>query len=220
MIAADIDQSRAADRRTMVDCQIRPFDVTDAAVLAAFLDVAREDFVADGLAAIAYADRALPARGAPDRMLMAPMALARLLQGADIKAGDRVLDVAGGSFYTAALVSHLAAKVTALDSVDRPEGRAALGAAKVDCVTGPLTAGWAVGAPYNVIIVNGGLAQRPDALLAQLAEGGRLVACDLMARAPRLVRFERSGAVFGCRAICEGSAPELSDFRKAPGFVF
>ena len=86
--------------------------------------------------------------------------------------------------------------------------------------SGPLTQGWAKGAPYDVIIVNGGLAQRPQTLLSQLAEGGRLVCCDLAGRAPRIMRFERSGDVFGARAVCEGSAAELADFRAAPGFVF
>ena len=220
MIAETLDQSRAAARRTMVDCQIRPFDVTDGPVLAAFLDVAREDFVAPGLAEIAYADRALPARGAPGRLLIAPMILARMLQCAGIKPADKALDVAGGSFYTAALLTRLAGQVTALETAERPEGCAALGTAQVMCVTGPLPQGWAKGAPYDVIIVNGGLAQRPQTLLSQLAEGGRLVCCDLAGRAPRIMRFERSGDVFGARAVCEGSAAELADFRAAPRFVF
>ena len=218
MTEAEMTSARAM----MVDCQIRPFDVTDQAVIAAFLDVPREAFAPLALGAIAYADCAVRARGAPDRMLAAPMILARLLQGADIQPGESVLDVAGGSFFTAALAARLGGKVVALEAPGSTGDRAGLAAhgAGVEVVAGPIEAGWPKGAPYDCILVNGGLELRPDALLAQLKDGGRLLCCDMSSGTPRLMRFERNGAGFGASVICGGSIAPLAEFRRVQGFVF
>jgi len=212
-----------AARVMMVDCQIRPFDVTDAAVIAAFLDVPRADFAPADLGAIAYADRAVAARGAgAGRMLAAPMILARLLQAAAIQSGEAVLDVAGGSFLTAALAARLGGKVIALESAEGAGDRAGLmtHGADVVTVTGQIDAGWAAGAPYDCIIVNGGLERRPDALLEQLKDGGRLLCCDISGGAPRLMRFERNGTGISASVVCDGFIAPLAEFRRAPSFVF
>ena len=100
----------------MVNGQLRTGGVVDKVVLAAFLEVARQRFVAPEHESLAYLDRELPARGAKFRRLLAPMVLARMLQAASVVAGDRALVVAGGSGYSAAILAAMGAKVVLLES--------------------------------------------------------------------------------------------------------
>src|SRR5580698_7422084 len=75
----------AARRQRMVDGQLRTCDVTDQALLAAFARIPRESFVAPAFASLAYLDREVPALGASDRLLLAPMVLAKLIQAANVR---------------------------------------------------------------------------------------------------------------------------------------
>ena len=210
-------------RRTMVDCQIRPSDVTDRELLAAFLEIPRERFVPADLASVAYLDRDLPIDS--KRALLKPMVLARLIQAAEVSTSDRVLDVAGGTGYASAILARLAAAVTALeDDADRSRRcgdiLAQTGAGKVAVVCGPLDAGWPAGAPYDVILVNGACEAEPQGLLRQLNEGGRLVA--VMGTGPdgRATLFRRDRGEIGSRTLFDAAAPALPAFAKAPAFVF
>lgn len=200
-------------RRTMVERQLRTFDVHDLEVLTAFNAVAREHFVAPGLADVAYSDRLLPS-SCGRRMLTPPMTLARLLQEARVTSRDRVLDVAGGSGYSAAVLAGLAASVVALET-SAPEG-----GARIEPVTGPVAQGCAAKGPYDLIVVNGAMETRPDALLAQLAEGGRLVGFERSGAACRAVRYDRFGADCSRRTLFNAAAPSLEEFRAEPAFVF
>lgn len=210
-----MDFARA--RRTMVDCQLRTFDITDAAVLAAFEAVPREDYVEPAQRSLAYSDAALRA-GA--RTLLTPMVLGRMLQGAALKAGDRALDIGGGG-YSAAILARLVARVTRLDdsapAVPPPAG--------VVAVIGPLEKGWAAGAPYDVILVNGAVEDGFRPLFDQLAPGGRLVAevreSGHAGRAARVIRFDRlENGVIGEKWLFDAAAETLPAFRRAPAFVF
>src|SRR5262249_3810483 len=101
-------------RNRMVDGQVRTGDVTDLRILAAMLELPRERFVAPDQAA--YADRDVPLRGGTaGRCLLRARTFAKLVQQADIAPTDRVLDVACGTGYGAAVLSRLAAAVTALE---------------------------------------------------------------------------------------------------------
>ena len=105
------------DRRWhMVNGQLRTGGVVDKVLLAAFLEVARQRFVAPEHELLAYLDRELPARGAKFRRLLAPMVLARMLQAATVVPSDRALVVAGGSGYGAAILAAMGAKVVLLES--------------------------------------------------------------------------------------------------------
>jgi hypothetical protein len=85
----------AAARRMMVDGQVRTSDVTDPRIVAAMLELPRERFVPEGMAAMAYLDRDLPVTAdRAARFLLKPMVLAKLIQAAEIGQGDHVLDVA------------------------------------------------------------------------------------------------------------------------------
>jgi protein-L-isoaspartate(D-aspartate) O-methyltransferase len=159
-------------RQTMIDSQLRTVGVIDAMVLAAMAAVPREAFVPARLRGLAYADAALEV--APGRWLLEPMVLALLLQNARVGAGDRVLVVGAASGYSAAVLRHIGASVTAIES--DPALLAAAQAAGVDVIAAPLAAGWPAAAPYDVVLFEGAIEVLPAAIAAQLAPGGRVAA--------------------------------------------
>jgi protein-L-isoaspartate(D-aspartate) O-methyltransferase len=219
-----IDFAKA--RRTMVDCQVRPTDVTDRELLAAMLLIPRESFVPAGLADVAYLDRDLPVDAR--RALLKPMVLARMIQAAELETGDRVLDVACGTGYSSAILARLSSAVTALDDdADRAQRcgeilaqLTPLGTGNVTAVCGPLDGGWPAGAPYDVILVNGACETEPHGLTRQLNEGGRLVV--IMGAGPdgKATLFRKDRGEIGSRALFDAAAPALPAFAKAPAFVF
>jgi protein-L-isoaspartate(D-aspartate) O-methyltransferase len=193
-------------------------------VLAAFEDVARERFVPEGQQDLAYSDKLIRLGGEGGRMLLSPMVLGRFVQALEVRPGARVLDVASGYGYTAAVLGRLGAEVIALESEERlaEEARRRLGAAgNVSVVVGPLAAGWPEGAPYDAILVNGAVEVRPEGLLAQLSpKEGRLVCVEGQGRPGRAMLYVRSGEVFGSRPLFDAAGPVLEGFRAEPGFVF
>ena len=217
-----------AARRMMVDGQVRTSDVTDPRIVASMLALARERFVPDDMAAMAYLDRDLPVteeRGAAGRFLLKPMVLAKLIQAAEVGEGDHVLDVACATGYSSALLARLARSVVALESDGALAQRArdnlaSLAARNVEVVTGPLAAGWAERAPYDVILLNGATEVRPQTLLAQLMDGGRLVGVVGRGPASKATIYTAAGGRSSARTIFDASAPVLSGFTATPAFVF
>ncbi|MFV0282101.1 MAG: protein-L-isoaspartate O-methyltransferase family protein [Rhodoblastus sp.] len=233
--AAVSAQDFAGLRRTAIDCQIRPFGVTDQHILGAFLAVPREKFVPARFEAVAYSDMELshPLAGVQDgrgaRAMQMPLVLARLLQAADIGRADRVLDVAGAAGYTAAIVAGLAASVVALESDEALSQAAArnfeaLGLANAQAVCGPLVEGCAAKGPFDVIVVGGAVEQGLDNLLAQLAPGGRLVALRPLkpraAGSARAFLYLKDGANISERALFEAAGAPIAEFAAAPAFAF
>ena len=222
MAQAISGDTMAARRQHMVDGQLRSCDVTDQLVLAAFARIAREKFVAAAYVSLAYVDREVPALGAGDRLLLAPMVLAKLIQAANVRPGEKALDVAGGSGYSAAILSDLGAQIVTLES---DEGAAAAaktllaGEASVQFAAGALTAA-APGGPFDVILVNGAFERSPDELLDQLAEGGRLVGVDASFGAPKAVLVERMGGAASRRILFDATASRLHAFSQSPSFAF
>ncbi|MCX5515088.1 protein-L-isoaspartate O-methyltransferase [Kaistia algarum] len=218
----------ATARATMVDCQIRPVDVTDYDVLDAFAAVPRETFVPEALKPLAYIDEdmLLTAPGEPARYLMEAGPLARLVQLADILPNESVLDVGCGTGYAAAILSRLAASVTAVDENAVLAGQArsnlaGLGASNVEVVVGPLAAGWLAKAPYDVILIEGAVEVLPDALIAQLAEGGRIIAVvGSRGLAAKATVYTRSGESVSGRPVFNTHIRSLPGFSASPGFVF
>jgi protein-L-isoaspartate(D-aspartate) O-methyltransferase len=223
MATNGMEPRAAAQRLQMINGQLRTSDVTDLSVLTAFLEVPRERFVAPALAQLAYVDQDLPAAGADRRRLLAPRTLALLLQAAAIAPGERVLDVAGGSGYSAALLDCLGASVVAVES-DRGAAQfareALAGRAGVEVVEGELAAGAHGKGPFDVILVNGAFETTPRALLGQLATGGRLVGVDARTVSPRGVIIDKSSVGFSERSLFDARADVLEAFRRTPGFAF
>jgi protein-L-isoaspartate(D-aspartate) O-methyltransferase len=219
----------AAARRTMVDSQVRPSDVTDLRVIAAMLDVPRERFVPVGQADLAYLDFDVPAtaaeHGKPARRLLKPMVLARLLQAAEIADGDHVLDVGCATGYSSAVLAQLAHSVVALEEdaalaeLARDNLRA-LGVSQAQVMSGPLAEGWPPQAPYDVILLNGASEVAPRTLLLQLKPGGRLVGVLGRGPAGKAMLYCAIGGECGGRPIFDAAAPLLPGFSAPPAFVF
>ncbi|MDB5641390.1 MAG: Protein-L-isoaspartate(D-aspartate) O-methyltransferase [Hyphomicrobiales bacterium] len=221
----------ASQRQTMVDCQIRTFDVTDQTVLDQFLDTPREMYVPGALAPLAYSDAPLEIRSqeGETRCLLTPMVLARMVQGAGVKADDRVLDVAGGAGYTAAILAGLAKSVVSLEPI---ASLSALAAAQFSsaglnatAVCGPLDASAGVDGVFDLIFVNGAVEEGLDPLLAKLAPGGRLVviqraAGDPTGNAAKATRYEKVGGELSRRVLFDASGALLGAFARRPIFVF
>ena len=215
----------ATARGLMVDCQVRPNKVNDARVLAAMRSLPRERFVPPDRAALAYSDEDVALGGG--RFLMEPMVIARLVQMAAVRDGERALVVGAGSGYGAALLALCGAKVTALE-----QDPALLAIARVvvpavafpvAIVEGNLADGWKATAPYDIILIEGAVPEIPAAILAQLrADGGRLVSVlKTGARVGQAVLCASAGGgrveptkVFDC------AVPVLPMLTRAPGFVF
>lgn len=206
-------------RRNMVDCQLRTYDVTDRAVLAAADAVPREAFVPSGASHLAYLDQpiALPGTG---RALMAPMVVARMIQKLELEPGENALEYAGGSGYGAALMHHVGV-ATALwepDEAARMLAGPALGAAGAAAVA-ILDKEPAAGS-YDAILVSGACEMQPSTLFPLLREEGRLIVIEGVGRAARVRLYQKSmGAVSG-RTVFDAFAPELVEFRRPPAFTF
>src|SRR5579863_517402 len=220
----------AAARLNMVEGQLRTNKVTDAAVLDAFLAIPRERFVPPTLRGIAYVDDDIPLGG--ERSLIEPLVLARLLQLAAIAPSEKILEIGCGTGYATALLAHMAATVTALESDASLAARARallreLRYAGASVVEGKLAAGWRAGAPYDVILISGGaVGAVPPAITDELAEGGRLVAVMLgESGAARVgmgeaVLMTRAEGALSSRPVFDAAVPLLPGFELAPSFVF
>ena len=215
----------AEARRFMVDGQLRPNRVDDPRIVAALRDLPRERFVPAVLAARAYADADIPLPGG--RALLKPLVLARLVQLAGLRRGDRALVLAAGTGFGAALMAALGATVTAVESDPAllAIARAALPAAtpmdSVTLVAAAPEAGHAVGAPYDVIMIEGGVPAVPRAIEEQLAEGGRLVTVGLEGGPPgRALLVRRTGGSFTTTVDFDAHAPALPGFTATPAFAF
>jgi protein-L-isoaspartate(D-aspartate) O-methyltransferase len=153
-------------------------DCADARVIAVMAAAPREDFVPPDATSTAYADGALPIGSG--QTISQPRLIARMLEALALRPGMRVLDVGCGSGYAAALLADLVAPGGSVIAVERiatlvePARRRLVGrAVTVHHADG--TAGWPAGAPYDAIHVAAAAPAVPEALLGQLAPGGRLV---------------------------------------------
>lgn len=212
-------------RRHMVDGQVRPSDVTDLRIITAMLDIPRENFVPEKSRALAYLDLdlGLGAAGAAMRCLMKPMVLSKLIQALDIEATDKVLIVGAATGYSAAVVARLAGEVVALEQDEglaRIASTALAGAGNVKVVLGPLAQGHAAAGPYDAILVEGAVEELPDAIRAQLKDGGRLVCITGTAPGGRAMLYRRSGPELGGRPIFDAAAALLPGFAKTTEFAF
>ena len=224
----------AVQRQTMVDCQIRTFDVTDQRLLAQMLAVPRELFVPNEMRGLAYSDVGITTdnqeAGSSGRYLLPPLILARLIQGARVRSTDRVLDVAAGAGYSSAILAGLAASVIVLESSserrqDLESRLAAFQLGRLQVIDRELSQGVAEAAPYDAILINGAIEIGYSHLLDQLAEGGRLVAIlrdelDPTGRAAKAFCFEKRNGQVGRRYLFDASAPILPAFRRPLAFAF
>lgn len=214
-------------RANMVESQLRPNRIRDERLLGAMASLRREDFVGDALKPIAYCDEDLEV--ITGRYLLEPMVLGRLLQDAAIQPEDKVLDVAPATGYSTAVLSAMAREVVAVESdaelaKETLRQMKALGCNNVVVTQGPLLSGYTMGAPYDVILINGGIETVPESLTAQLAEGGRLMALVKMSgRAAAVVEarlYQKLNAHVSYRPLFNANPVMLREFAAPTGFVF
>jgi protein-L-isoaspartate(D-aspartate) O-methyltransferase len=162
----------------MVERQLRRRGISDPRILEAFRSVPRESFVAPEHACLAYGDH--PIAIAAGQTISQPYIVALMIDAADVRRGDRVLEVGSGSGYAAAVISRIARRVIGVERqpalVESSRERLrALGYTNVEIVEADGTIGWRDGAPYDAILVAASGSHVPDALVEQLAPGGRIV---------------------------------------------
>jgi protein-L-isoaspartate(D-aspartate) O-methyltransferase len=214
----------AEARIRMVDSQIRPNRVSDPRIIGAMRRLPRERFLPAGLAPLAYADEDVPL--GHGRVLMQPMAIARMVQMAAPMQGEQALVVAAGVGYGAALLAACGVRVTALeeDPALLALARQALTeiAPEVSLASGKLAAGWPAGAPYDVILLEGAVQEIPPALALQLRNnGGRLVTVICTnGRTSQAVLAEQTGAGLRAQPMFECAIPPLPSLQPAPAFAF
>jgi protein-L-isoaspartate(D-aspartate) O-methyltransferase len=213
----------ATARRLMVDGQIRTADVTDAALLDAMLAVPREKFLPPTLAPLAYADADIPV--GKGRAMLRPMVLAKLLQAAHVRSGERLLDVGSATGYAAALLARLGASVVALEedpdlAAAATAALAAVGAANAEVVVGPLAKGWPAGGPYDGILLNGAAEIVPEAFAGQLKPEGWLIGVGGRPPACKGMIYRVSEGSLVGRPLFDAAATLLPGFKAPQRFVF
>jgi protein-L-isoaspartate(D-aspartate) O-methyltransferase len=194
--AAQLDHL-TAERERMVERQIAARGVNDARVLDAMRQVPREAFVASGFEEFAYEDSPLPI--AAGQTISQPYIVALMIEAAEAKAGDRVLEIGTGSGYAAAVLSRIAAEVYTVErhgALAQTAKRrfARLGYRNIEVRHGDGTLGWPEAAPFDAIIVTAGGPEIPESLRNQLKVGGRLVIpIGSLTDEQRLVKIVRDG---------------------------
>lgn len=206
----------------MVDTQVRPSDVTKFPIIAAMLYVPRELYLPAGRREVAYVGENIDIGGG--RVLLEPRTLAKMLDALDIRAGDVALDLGCGLGYSTAVIARLAEFVVAVEddadlAAQAQRNLSENGVDNAAVITGPLAAGAAKSAPYDVIILQGAAVQVPDAILAQLKDGGR-IGTVFAEGALGVVRIgHKSDGHVDWRFAFNAGAPVLSGFETAARFV-
>ena len=168
----------AAERDAMVERQIESRGIREPTILEAFRSVPREEFLADEYRDIAYGDHPIPIEAG--QTISQPYIVALMIHAAEIKCGDRVLEVGAGSGYAAAVMSRIAGEVIAMERQAElvavaQERMQRLGYDNVRIVEGDGTRGWPGEAPYDAILAAASGSHVPPAWVEQLTDGGRIV---------------------------------------------
>jgi len=168
----------AAERRLMIETQIRKRGVSSPRVLEAMASVRRHEFIPFKFRNEAYADKPLPIGEA--QTISQPYMVAAMTEALDLTGSERVLEIGTGSGYQAAVLSQLVSQVLTVEShtslaLAAQERLTNLGYENVHVHNGDGSAGFPDAAPYDAILVTAGAPEIPQVFASQLREGGRLV---------------------------------------------
>ena len=185
-----------AARRRMVERQLRARGIEDERVLTAMAEVPREEFLPEHLRGRAYADSALPI--GEEQTISQPWIVAAICQALELRGPELVLEVGTGSGYSAAVMSLLVSHVVSIErhealSRDAAQVLTSLGLRNIELAVGDGSLGVPERGPFDAIAVHATAPAPPPALLAQLAEGGRLVVPIAAGDADVLTLMRRRG---------------------------
>ncbi len=201
----------AAERFSMVERQLRQRGIHDERVLAAMMKVPRHEFVSRQSWGEAYADH--PVVIGEQQTTSQPYMIAAMIQAAQIRPEDRVLEIGAGSGYQTAVLAELASQIFAVERYPSLAETActtleALGYRNVKIIAGDGSLGLPEAAPFDAIIVSAAAPRVPPALMEQLAPGGRLLipVGDTNQQVLQLVRRDQQGNITvqtleGCRFV-------------------
>jgi protein-L-isoaspartate(D-aspartate) O-methyltransferase len=213
----------SAARTAMVDCQVRPSDVTKFPIIEAMLTVPREAFVPSAKKPVAYAGEHIPL--SPGRVLLDARTFAKMLDAVNIGPTELVLDLGCGLGYSSAVIARLAEAVVAVEEDDAMAAAALetltdMSADNVLVTTAKLASGDAKHGPYDVVMTEGAIERLPEAIADQIKDGGRIAA------------LVQDGSLWQCRIghksdghitwsyAFDASAPVLPGFEKKQEFAF
>ncbi|MDZ4391466.1 protein-L-isoaspartate O-methyltransferase [Cypionkella sp.] len=210
----------SARRVMMVDTQVRPSDVTKFPIIAAMLAVPREAYVPHSKSEAAYVGENLEIGAG--RVMVEARTLAKMLDALDVQPSDRALYIAGGLGYGAAVLGQMLTSVVMVESDAGLAGAASAtlagqGVSNVSVVTGALEAGSA--GAYDVILIEGGVQEVPEALLGQLAEGGRIAAIFMQGALGAVKIGHKAEGRVTWRFSFNATAPVLPGYAKAAAFA-
>jgi len=194
--AAPAEANAEAARRAMVDSQLRVSGINDAAILAAFLAVPREDFVPAARRPVAYADRAVTLE---DGAVLAPaLTYGQMLTAAEPAADDSVLVIGAPGGYLTALAQQLAANVTLV----------------------PVSGDWANAGTHSLVLIDGAIEEVPAALAAVVTAEGRLVTGVVERGVTRLALGRKVGDALALTVLAEADFAPLAAFAARPKWSF
>lgn len=209
-------------RTAMVDCQVRPSDVTKFPIIDAMLTIPREAFVPATRRGVAYAGEHVSLGS--ERIVMDARVLAKSLDALDIGPDDLVLDVGCGLGYSTAVIAHMAEAVIALEQDGHlaAEAESNMTAQSIDnavVITGELAQGATKHGPYDVITFGGAVEDVPAAILDQLKDGGRIAAIFMRGSFGQCrIGVKTSGRVTW-RTAFDATAPVLPGFNRTAEFA-
>ena len=206
----------AAARLAMIESQLRPQGVTDPEVLQAMGSIERERFLPSHARSLAYVDRAVAMDAG--RYLSAPAVLGQLLTQMMPRAGQRALVLGAGTGYSTAVLQAMGLEVIAIES--SPNLATAARENGIDIVESVLEGGCRKYAPYDQILIDGAVEQIPDAIVEQLAEGGRLGTALVDRGITRLIVGRKTGGAFGYLSVSDAGVPVLPGFARPRAFTF
>ena len=211
-------------RFNMVEQQIRPWQVLDAQVLTVLSNVQRELFVPQAYQALAYTDTDIPL--GHGEAMAPPRVAARLMHDLHLTGTEKVLEIGTGSGYMAALLAGRAQRVVSLEINPELASNARnnlqrAGITNVDVRVADGSTGASGDAPFDAIVLGGSVAEVPQALLQQLAIGGRLLAIVGQDHVMAATLFTRTAdAAWSSKALWDHTAPRLQGFAEPTRFKF